>query len=205
MKILTATHLASLQAARDKGIKPVWFAFFTARNRTTGAVETMGLWTGDEDITLNVEATNGGVVSRQYLGGCNLDVDPPKYVMDLTDNPVTVTMSQIAPATQELVRGYDVRLAGCEVHSMTMTGGSFTDMPTLDGVYIVDEAGIQTPAPGSDGAISLSLRTEIMHQLTAVNPAKSSHQHQRRRLTGDDFSKYSGVIRSRSIQWYKKG
>ena len=205
MKIIAPPLQASLQAARDGGIKPVWFAWFTARNRATGATETMGLWTGDEDITLSVETPEGGLASRQYLGGCNLHISGLQYVLDLTDNPVTISMSQIADATQALVRGYDVRLAEVVVHSTTMTGGAFTAAPEIAGIYIVDEAGIQTPSFGNDGSISLSARSEIMHQLTATNPAKSSHEHQKRRKASDEFSKYGGTIESWPIQWYKKG
>lgn len=203
MKIFNPNFATSLQDARDGGIKPVYFLWVQAKNRTTGASETMGLWTGDEDILVNVQAPDGGTSSRAYLGGCNLSVEGIQYVADLTDNPITINMSQIADATQQLVRGYDVRLAYCEVHATTLTGGALTSPPQLQWVGIVDDAPISTPSVGGDGSISFSVRSEIMSMLTATNPAKSSDAHQKRRAAGDRFSEYASIIHSRKVQWYR--
>jgi hypothetical protein len=202
MNILDPNLLASLQAAPDSGIRPVYFSHFVAKNRITGAVEPLGFWSGDEDLTVNVETPDGGMASRTYVGGCNLGVEGVTYVLDLTDNPLTVSLSQIADAVQQMVRGWDVRLADAEIHATTMTGGAFTAPPELLWVGIVDDVQIETPEAGGDGAITLSVRSELMAQLTATNPAKSSDAHQRRRQAGDRFSEYSGVIGSRSMQWY---
>lgn len=205
MKIYDADFAASLTAARDGQIAPVYFLYIKAKNRDTAADQPVGIWSGDEDITINVEAPDGTTVSRTYYGGCNLDIpNGIPYVADLTDNPVTVTVSQIADTTQLLVRGYDVRLAYCEIHATTWTGGALTSTPQLQWVGIVDEAPISTPAAGSDGNISFSIRSEIMSQLTLTNPAKSSDSHQKRRLSTDTFCKYSGTIESWNIQWFKK-
>lgn len=204
MQTLHPSFVLSLQASRDAGIAPVAFFWIAARNRTTNAIETMGLWTGDEDIAVNVETPEGGTATREYLGGTNLSVDAIQYVADLTDEPVTVNMSQIADATQQLVRGYDVRLAYCEIHVTSWVGGAFSSPPQLQWIGIVDDAGVSTPAAGGDGNISLTVRSELMTQLLAFNPAKSSDSHQRRRQAGDRFSEYAAVIKSRTLQWYKE-
>ena len=202
MQTYDPSFLASLTASRDSGIAPVYFLWVRAKNRTTGADETMGLWSGDEDIAQNVQTPEGGTTTRTYLGGCNLRVSDLVYVADLTDNPVTVSLSQIAPATQQLVRGYDVQMAYCEIHATSRVGGAFASIPQLQWVGAIDEGPIQTPAYGDEGGIALTVRSELMSQLTAVNPAKSSDSHQRRRQAGDAFSKYSGTIASRKIKWY---
>lgn len=205
MKIYDSAFAASLTAARDGQIAPVYFLYVQAKDRDTGAVHPVGVWSGDEDITINVEAPDGTTVSRTYYGGCNLDIpDGIPYVADLTDNPVQVSISQIADTDQILVRGYDVRLAYCEIHVTTWTGGALTSAPQLQWVGIIDEAPISTPAAGSDGSIEFSIRSEIMSQLTATNPAKSSDSHQKRRLSTDQFSKYAGTVKSWNIQWFKK-
>ncbi|WP_444452575.1 hypothetical protein ACTTAI_16365 [Rhodobacter capsulatus] len=203
MQTLDASLIASLSAARDTGIAPAWFVSIIAKDRDTGAAQRVGLWSGDEDITLNVPMPGGLTESRVYIGGCNLDVSGIQYVADLTDNAVTVTMSQIAPAAQEIVRGLDVRMAYVEIHATTWTGGALTSAPQLQWIGIVDTGPISTPAAGSEGGISLSVRSEIMVQLQAVNPAKSSDSHQRRRLSTDRFCEYGGVIGSRDVQWYQ--
>lgn len=204
MKQLEASLVSSLQAARDGGIAPVYFFWVEARNRDTGATEAMGLWSGDEDITINVRTPSGGLTSRTYIGSCNLVVDGIQYVADLTDNPITVSISQIADAAQQLVRGYDVRLAYCEVHATTWNNGAFSSNPDIQWIGIIDDGPIATPASGSDGQIALTVRSELMWQLTAVNPAKSSNAHQQRRSPGDRFSEYAGRIRNRMVQWWKE-
>lgn len=205
MKIYNSAFAASLTAARDGQIAPVYFLYVQAKDRDTGGTQPVGIWSGDEDITINVEAPDGTTVSRTYYGGCNLDIpDGIPYVADLTDNPVRVSISQIADTDQILVRGYDVRLAYCEIHVTTWTGGTLTSVPQLQWVGIVDEAPISTPAAGSEGNISFSIRSEIMSQLTLTNPAKSSDSHQKRRRSTDQFCKYSGTVKSWNIQWFKK-
>ncbi|MFD2439726.1 hypothetical protein ACFSS8_05900 [Paracoccus kondratievae] len=49
------------------------------------------------------------------------------------------------------------------------------------------------------------MRSELMVQLTATNPAKSSDAHQKRRAAGDQFCKYASTVGSRQVQWFKKG
>lgn len=203
MQNLDPNLITSVQASRDSGIAPVYFLWIEARNRATGATETMGLWSGDEDIAQNVRTATGGLASRDYLGGCNLSVDDLKLVANLTDEPVTVSMSQIADATQQLVRGYDVRLAYCEIHVTSWVGGAFSSIPQVHTIGIVDDVPIGTPEVGGDGNIGLIIRSQLMTQLLAPNPAKSSDSHQKRRQAGDEFSKYSGTMQARKVQWRK--
>lgn len=204
MQNLDPSFVADLQAAPDKGIAPAYFLHVLAKNRDTGAIEPFGLWTGDQDIAQSVQLPTGGVGSREYYGGVNLKVDPITYVGELVDEPITLVMSQIAPATQQLVRGYDLRLAYCEIHTTSLNGTVFFSVPQLQYVGIVDDAPIGTAESGGEANIKLVLRSEIMSQLTMTNPAKSSDSHQKRRQSTDQFSRYSGVIKSRDIDWYKE-
>lgn len=204
MNIYDAAFAASLTAAQDGSIAPIYFLWVVGRDRATGAEAPIGLWSGDEDITITIEQPDGSSVSRVYLGACNLEIDGIQYVADLTDNPVSASLSQLAPAAQLLVRGLDVRLAYCEIHATTWTGGALTSAPQLMWVGIVDEGPISTPGAGGEGGIALSIRSEIMTQLGQTSPAKSSDAHQRRRLSTDRFCEYSAIIGSRDIQWYKK-
>lgn len=121
MKTYDADFAASLTAARDGAIAPAYFVYIIATNRNTGADQPVGLWTGDEDISVSVALPDGTTETRSYYGGCNLDLpNGIPYVADLTDNQVTVEMSQIADADQLLVRGHDVRLAYCEIHALSL-------------------------------------------------------------------------------------
>lgn len=205
MNIIDPQMMVSLQNARDLGLRPVWLVHFIAKDRETGDARPIGFWSGDGDIELDVEDLNGGVRRNTYLGGCNVVVDRIKYGLGLKDEPVNVNVSQIADASQMLMRGYDVRLAQCDIHVGTLRGSVFTSAPEIVWAGIVDDGSIATPSTGSDGSISFSVRSELMSQLTTSNPAKSSDEHQKRRLGGDEFSKYSGVIKTRKVNWFTQG
>ncbi len=205
MRSYQAGFKAVSDNARSAGIQPVYFVWIVGKDRTSGAERAMGFWSRSEDITLTVPAPDGTGATRAYLGGCGLSVTNLKRVGNLMDHAVTVSMSQIAPAAQELARGLDPRLAYVEIHVTSMAGGSFASDPQLEWVGIVDEGPISTPGYGSDGGIAYSVRSELMAMLTATNPAKSSDAHQKRRQSGDEFSKYASTVGSRKIQWYQRG
>ncbi|WP_417257348.1 hypothetical protein [Celeribacter sp.] len=204
MQTLDPNFITSLAQARDGAIAPVYFLWLVGRDIVTDGVKSIGFWTGDEDLTISVVSPDGlSTVSRSYYGGCNLSVDGIQYVSDLTDNAVSVSLSQITVAAQEAARNTNLRLAHAEIHATTMNGGAFVSAPQLQWVGIVDEGNLNTPAAGGGGEYTLSIRSEIMHQLTATNPAKSSDAHQKRRSAGDRFCEYSSTIEGWDIQWYK--
>lgn len=203
MRLFDSGFAASLAAARDGAIAPVWFLHLLARDRDSGAAVPVSLWSGDEDIAVTLKAADGGAMTRSYLGGCNLAIDGITYVADLTDNPIKASISQLAPIAEHLVRGLDIRLASCEIHAASWSGGTLSDAPQLQWIGIVDGSPIATPAPGGEAMVSVEIRSELMAQLTAINPTKSSDEHQRRRLPNDSFCRYSGVISSREVRWFK--
>ena len=205
MRVYAAGLATKLAIAQDTGIEPAMFVSLTVKNRTTNATAEFGFWTGDENITLDVESTEGGLISRTFIGGVNLTVDNIVYVADLTDNPVSVGLSQIADEVQNMVRGYTARFAQCLIHGTSWSGGQLVSVPQLLYVGIVDEAPISTPEVDSDGSILLSVRSELMAQLMRSNSARSSDSHQRRRQANDSFSQFSGIVDSWKVQWYKKG
>lgn len=195
---------SAISSARGAGIQPAFFVWFTGKDRDSGAPVSMGVWSRARSTSISVPLPDGSNSAlRTYIGGCGLSVSGLRNVADLTDNPVTVTMSQIADAAQYLIRGLDLRLARCEIHATSLRGSVLVSAPQLQWVGIVDEGPISTPAAGSDGGISLSVRSEILSMLSAINPAKSSDAHQKRRREGDEFSKYSSTVSARNIQWYQ--
>lgn len=191
-------------AARDNGIAPAWF--FHVEAREIGDNETLiplSFWTGDEDITLTIPNAGGGNVSRVYRGGVNLRVNDLKYVADLTNGSTMITVSQVAALTQLLARSYNLRLAPCEIHATSWNNGSLVGVPQLQWAGIIDEGPIATPSYGNDGQIAFTIRSKVMTEMTVTNPAKSSDEHQLRRLAGDTFCRYSSIIGTRKVQWRK--
>lgn len=204
MRVYAPSFLAALQAAQDNGIAPAYFVRVVARDRTTWAPVTYGFWTGDETITLAVENPEGGApVLETFVGAVNLEVSGISYTADLTDNAVTVSLSQIEPTVQTMVRGTTVRLASCTIYGTSWAGGGLVSTPQILVIGIVDDQGTSTPEIYDDGAVTLAIRSELLGQLMISNPAKSSDSHQRRRQTGDRFSRYAGSLAAWRVQWFK--
>lgn len=202
MRQYDAAFLDALTAARDEGIAPVYFLWIEARDGET--ISPVGFWSRSEDVTVTVETPDGSSEARTYTGGVGMSVEGFQEVTDLTDRPVTVSLSQIADSVQAVVRGLNVRLARCEIHVGLLNGAALVSNPQLEFVGVVDEVGIPTPSAGSDASMSLTLRDEIITQMTALNPAKSSDEHQKRRASGDRFCEYASTVSSRDIKWGKK-
>lgn len=206
MKNVSAAYQAALLGARDSSLVPVTFVWFQAKDRATGGPVEIGLWTWDEDLQINVlSGTTGLPVTRTYYGAVNLEVSDIPYVSDLTVQTVTIGMSQIADAAQQLVRGYDLRLAKCEIHEMTFntTTGQLSSAPEIAFIGEVVGAPIKTPSIGNNGSIEVSVISDAISMLTRTNPAKSSYQGQRRR-NGDDWGINSSTIKTWDIPWGKK-
>lgn len=204
MRSYDVAFQAALTGALDTGVRPAWFLWVIAKDRSTGADEPVGLWSGDEPVSVTVALPDGSTASRAYFGQVGMAVDSIPLGVGLEDRPVTVTLSQIADPVQDMLRVLDARHAYCELHAGLFDGGALVSAPQLEFVGIVDEAPINTPAAGGEGSVALSIRDEMLTQLSAINPAKSSDAHQRRRQAGDTFSVYSGVIGDRELQWYRK-
>lgn len=203
-----AAFLAALEAAPDFGIVPQQFVWIEAKNRATGALETIGLWTGDEPVTVDViSGTTGGLVSRSYIGAVNLVVPSIPRVANLTNNRIAISMSQIADTAQLLVREYEPRLARVEIHDGLIDPATraLVSAPEITFIGVVDGTPIATPAVGGEGAIEMDLVSDAMAMLTRTNPAKRSHEHQKRRSASDTFAVYAGTVGEWQIWWGENG
>lgn len=201
MREYPAAFDAALQAAPQDGIAPVFFFHVEPIDKATGDPVSLSFWTGHDDVTVSIARPDGGSILRTYLGGRGLKVGAITYVADLTDQQVSVSLSQIAPEAQQLVRQYSAQQAYCEIHATTMQRGVFAADPQQEWIGVVDKAPLRTPAVDGEGEITLSVRSELMWQLGRSNPTKSSHEHQRRRSATDDFCKLATTAALRKVQW----
>lgn len=193
--------------ARDNGIKPRYFVWIVAKDRDTGADVTFGFWTGDQNIALNViNGQTGLPVAREYFGGVNLEVGEIPLVSDLTDNPVDVAMSAIAPMVQNFYRGAEPRLAYVEIHHQTLAPESNlpVDDPEIEYIGLVDDADVPTGPVGNDSMVKLQLRSEGLSMGTRINPRKRSDAAQTRRQ-GDRFARYGNSVGYWDVHWGEAG
>jgi len=203
MRSSSAATIAALAAAPDQGLVPRDFVWVTAKDRDTGLPVEIGFWSGDYPITIDViSGTTGAEVERDYIGGVNLQVGDIAYVSDLSIQSVDVKLSAISDDVQQLVRGYDPRLAQVEIHSgfLDTTTRQPVDPPEIDFLGEIDGSPIETAATGGDSSITLKVRSDAISMLTRTNPRRRSHEGQKRR-SGDEFARYANATGTWQVPW----
>lgn len=203
MKNVSTAFMTALNNAESNGLVARTLVYVTAKDRNTGVPVSIGFWTGGETLDIDViDGNSGGTVTRTYRGDVNLEFPEIPRVSDMTIQTVNVTLSQIAPEIQQLVRGWDTRLAEVEIHQMLMDPdtGQAIGPAEISFLGIVDGTPIETPATGQEGSITLNIISSAIAMLERRNPLKSSYEGQRRRQD-DQWGIYSGVVANWDIQW----
>lgn len=195
---------AALLAAKDSGIVPRRFLYVRAKDRETGEPAEIGLWTGDDDVSVTVrDGQTGSLVVRTYYGmGTTLKIPEISMVSDLTIQTVACEISQIDAVTEQLVRGYDVRLAKCDIHEglLSTETRQLVDNPEIAFLGECDGSDGETPAAGGEGKFTLEIVSDAIRMLTRTNPRKRSYEGQKRR-SGDDFGLYSNAVAAWKVAW----
>lgn len=190
--------------ARDRGFSPRDFFWITVKDRASGEPVSFGIWSGDDPIEVAiVSGVTGGIVTRTYVGGANLSIGEIARVSDMTIQTLEVEMSAIAPVCQQIVRGYDARLAKGEVHVGYLDPDTrvLVDPPEIDFLGEVDGAPIETGSAGGESLITLRLVSVAISMLTRTNPRKRSYEAQKRRLANDEFGLHGNSVASWNIPW----
>lgn len=178
-----------------EAILPVNFVWIKAKNRSTGGLETMGLWSGWDTIEAQVldPATMLPVTRTYHAGGSLLEVPAIPLTSDLTIQTIRIRLSQINDAVQLAIRGYDPKHAPIEIHRGYLDKNTQLMVAPAIPRFVgwINGAPIRTPAVGGEGGIEISC---ISHArlLTKTNPLKRSDEMQKRR-SGDRFRRYSDV------------
>lgn len=207
MRNIDANFLEALVAAPQDGLIPRKFVSFKVKDRDSGALSYLNVWSGDEDITLNVTSgETGASVSRTYVGkGALQGVGEITLSSDMTVQQVDIELSQIADVDLAIVFEYDVRFAKVEVHEMAFDVD--TRQPAAEPPCVfygeVDGAPVNIPAVDGEGSISIKCVSDAITMLTRTNTAKSSYNQQKRR-SGDEWGKYSNVVANWGIAWGEK-
>ena len=206
MKNPDPNFLGALQGARDNGLSIRSLVYFSVKKFDGTPIE-LGVWTGDEDISIAVvSGITGQMVTRNYYGfGLIEDIDPIPRVSDLTIQTVTISLSQIAGVTQQLARGYDIRLGKVEIHRAILDRKSRRPVsaPELDFLGEIDGSPIDTPQVGEEGSIQIRAVSDAISMLERKNPLKSSYEGQKRR-GGDEMGKYASTVATWDIPWGQK-
>lgn len=189
--------LATFLAARPDAVRVSTLLWITARNRTTGAAEALGLWNGLDNQAFDI----GGTLRSYYAAGSLLGLDRITYGSGLQVRMHTFSLAAIAPEVEQAVRGYDARLAPVEVHGVVFdpVTNTMIGTPWLALRGWVDEVEIRTPAAGDEGGIDLRVASAA-RALTRTLSLKRGDGSQQLRA-GDRFRRYAEISGTASVAW----
>lgn len=189
----TAAYFASRSAF--VGHVLVWLQ---ARNRASGAVETIGFWTGAD----HAEFTIRGQLRTYYAAGAMLKVDPLRRQSGLKVRSQRVQFAQVSPEVMIAIRGYDPRHAPVEMHRALYDPDSeeLIDEPHLILKGYVDKISLPTPAKGERASVTVEVATAA-RALTKPVSRYRSNASLRARATGDGFRKYATLADVAETKW----
>ena len=188
-----AAAQARLDARLPIGVR--WLIWAESRDRTTGADAPIGLWTGDDHETINVDGQ-----TRLYYGAQGEVTIPAIGYGSGTDIASEDIVFPISPEAEVLVRGRNLRFAPIDVHCALYdpdTNARLDIRRMFRGT--IDCAPITTPP--INGVPSLSLRlVSCARSGTITRKAKKSDQSQQAR-SGDRFRRYGDLGTVANAPW----
>jgi hypothetical protein len=195
MRALGSNTLAHLQSRG--GLAAYALVWVEARNRTSGLVETLGLWTGAQDRTFTIAGQ-----PRSYVGAGGLAGVPPITMQ--VGLAVRMQQLRLAPVTAEvvqLIRGYDARHAPVEVHVAFFEPRTRTliEEPTRVFKGYIDAINISEGVSGGESSCEVTVASSA-RALTRTLPLRRSDEVQKRK-GGDRFRKYADISGSVDVWW----
>lgn len=190
MRTLDTATQAYLTNNAHSGIVARVLIWVTARERGTNTPVSLGLWTGEDDYQFTVDGE-----ARDYYGaGAAISIDPIVRSVGMAVQMQAIRVGILNAAAEELIRGYEPRLASVEVHRAFMdpTSGALAAGPMLEFQGTLQEVDIQTAAAGGEATCTL----RVAGQARALNmPLEFFRSNAARTKVwpGDDVLKYATV------------
>jgi len=197
MRSFDAATLAALQNRTQVMVRIlVWVQ---ARNRSTGAVEALGLWNGGYDR----EFTIGGT-PRTYVGaGALMGIPALTYEVGVNVRMHRLTLSPIDATVAALIRTYDSRLAPVEIHRAVFDPVTTLLVAEPHRLFkgIVDELEVPVDAKGETRA-EMSVSGSARYLTNTLSLKRSDASQQLR--SGDRFMRYADVSGEVDVVWGEK-
>ena len=198
---MTWTVTAQNHLLARSGVMPRWLLWIEAKVIGTLAAAPVGLWSGEDDATFTISGQ-----ARVYNGGLStFQVDPIVYAPGLDVRTLNVTLTTTTPETEDVVRGYVIRLAYAELHLALMDpaqGGMIDDAPMWRGY--INAAPITTGAMGGTETVTFGIESQ-MRRLALPGPGlKKTNASMRRRNANDEFRQYGSIAGEIQVDWMKK-
>lgn len=199
MRILDTASAEYLSA--NTGVASRHMVHVIGRNRDTDAQEALGLWQGDDHLTIAI----GGVNRTYYGAGGLIGVEPIRAGIGLEVRMLQATLSPLTPEVALLLRGYDTRLAPAEVHRglLSLETGQLIAEPIRVFRGWVDALKIRTGEVGGTGEATVTLASAARGLTRALTLTRSDTE-MRRRNTGDRFRDYADIAGEVGVWWGEK-
>lgn len=171
----------------------VWI---TARNRSTGLPEQLGLWNGGYDRSFTINS-----VARTYVGaGALMQMPPLVYQVGLAVRMQRLTLSPIDPTVGNLIRTYDARLAPIEIHRALFDPVTTALISEPHRLFkgMIDELEVTADAKG-ETRCEVTVASSARY-LTRTLTLKRSDASQQLR-SGDRFLRYADVSGEVDVYW----
>lgn len=166
--------------------------WFKGRNKETGALETIGIWTGSVAAGLSVKRPDTGeIVTRTFqpnVGAMKIPAIPRSLKFE--DRRIRVTFSRLDPAVLNAVLVYDIKGEPVEIYRMYFdrdTGAQIgPGLCRFDG--FARTARIKRAKVGGTGEVMI----ELVGHTASLRPSweKLSDEFFRRRRAGDHSGQY---------------
>jgi hypothetical protein len=199
MRILDTASAEYLSA--HTGVASRHMVHVIGRNRDTDAQEALGLWQGDDHLTIAI----GGVNRTYYGAGGLIGVEPIRAGIGLEVRMLQATLSPLTPEVALLLRDYDTRLAPAEVHRglLSLETGQLIAEPIRVFRGWVDALKIRTGEVGGTGEATVTLASAARGLTRALTLTRSDTE-MRRRNTGDRFRDYADIAGEVGVWWGEK-
>lgn len=173
------------------------FLWLSGKNRSSGTVETLGLWTGDDHQQFTIDGQ-----SRLYYGaGTIINVAPVRAGVGLKVQHHRISLPPVIPEIREALRGYEMRQAGAELHVWPFTEANRPIGPARRMVKgTLAEAPESLGADGSDSKITLVIASAA-RRLTFGLPLVKSNAALKERDPNDRGREYSDIAGEWTVPW----
>lgn len=167
-----------------------------ARNVQTGSPETLGIWTGEYNRTFQIDGQ-----PRDYVGGSGLlAISNLMSRVGIFVQRQSVELSGLKPEIETLMRGYDVRNAPVEIHSLRRDVET-NEILATDLVF----KGWLNKAPSTIGQIGgkAKIKCELVSsaRLLTRKLALVKSDAIQSQQGGDEFMKYADVSGAAEVFW----
>jgi hypothetical protein len=178
-------------------LMPRDFLWIKARALDTGAPFNYGFWSDVGDVQAQVLNPDTGLPNtRNFEGsGSLIQISDIPLVANISVQNVAISMSQLDPGVENIIRGYDMKQAGIEIYRGLFNPESrqLVEPAFCRWIGFVDIVNIKTPKENDAGSIELTCASHTQEMLRS-NPDTRSNESQKKRHPTDNFYQDTTVV-----------